>query len=363
MTTYLRLSPMSARQCAHRCAHRHSFPGPAGQRGVTLVEWMVSITIGMFLLVGLALLYVQQSGFQAELEKTGRQVENGRYAMQLLRQDIELAGYYGEYSGSVALPGAMPDPCATAVADLRLALALPVQGVDAPISSLPCGIAAANHVDGTDILVLRHADPQTVSGALVAGLTYLQTGMQANALGFALDQASSTALPASFDLKRKDGVTPAAVRNYRAHVYYLSPCSVPANGSTCAAAGNDDGGLSVPTLKRLELQATGGVAQFTTVALVEGIENLQIDYGVDTSGDGSPDSFVTQPATLADWSNVMALRVHLLARSHERSSGYEDTKSYSLGLAGTTTPTRDGFRRHAFSQVIRVVNPSARRDR
>ncbi len=355
---------------AHRCTRPHLCLGPVGQRGVTLVEWMVSITIGMFLLVGLALLYVQQSGFQAELEKTTRQVENGRYAMQLLRQDIELAGYYGEYSGSVALPGDMPDPCATALADLRSALALPVQGVDAPTSSLPCGIAPANHVDGTDILVLRHADTQTVSGALVAGQTYLQTGMRANALGFALDQASSTALPASFDLKRKDGVTPAAVRSYLVHVYYLSPCSVPANGSTCSAAGNDDGGLSVPTLKRLELQAAGGVAQFTTAALVEGIENLQIDYGVDSvgdgstgsTGDGSPDSFVTLPATPTDWANVMALRVHLLARSHERSSGYEDSKSYNLGLAGTTTPTRDGFRRHAFSQVIRLVNPSARRD-
>lgn len=358
MTARLRRRSPCVTRPVSRCVGR----GATGQRGVTLVEWMVSLTIGMFLLAGLSLLYVQQSGFQAELEKTARQVENGRYAMQILRQDIELAGYYGEYSGALALPGAMPQPCATAVAELSSALALAVQGVDAPVNSLPCGIAAANHVDGTDILVLRRADTEPVSGALVAGQTYLQTGMRANALGFVIDQASGTALPTSFDLKRKDGVTPAAVRKFLVHVYYLSPCSVPANGSTCSASGTDDGGVSVPTLKRMELQVTGGTAQFTTAALVEGIENLQFDYGVDTSGDGSPDTFVTEPTTLGDWANVMALRVHLVARNHERSSGYEDTKRYSLGLAGTTTATRDGFRRHAFSQVVRVVNPSARRD-
>lgn len=332
------------------------------QRGMTLVEWMVSTTIGMFLMVGLALLYVQQSGFQAELEKSSRQIENGRYALQLLRQDIELAGYNGEYAGAATLPTVMPDPCAISAADLSSALALPVQGFNAPTSSLPCGIAAANHVDGTDILVLRHADLDPVTGALVAGQTYLQSGIKANALAFVIDQASGAALPATFDLRRKDGVTAAAVRAYRVHVYYLSPCSVPANGSTCSAAGTDDGGVSVPTLKRLELQVAGGAPVFSTAALVEGIDNLQFDYGVDSSGDGSPDSFVTLPATPTDWANVMAVRVHLLARNNERSQGYVDTKRYDLGLAGTTTATGDGFKRHVFSQVVRVVNLSARRE-
>lgn len=331
------------------------------QRGMTLVEWMVSITIGLFLLAGLAVLFQHQSGAQLELEKAGRQIENGRYAMQLLRDDIELAGYNGEYGGAGTLPGALPNPCATAFADLESALALPVQGYDAP-GALPCGINAANHKSGTDILVVRHADVEVVTGNLTAGQSYIQTGIKNDALNFVIDQAAGAALPARFDLKKKDGVTAAAVRKYLVHVYYVSPCSVPANGATCAAANTDDGGVSVPTLKRLELSVSGGVAQFTSVPLVEGIENLQIDYGVDTTGDGAPDSFATSPATVTDWSNVMALRVHLLARNNERSAGYTDTKTYNLGLAGNTTATNDAFKRHVFSQLIRVVNPSSRRD-
>src|SRR5512140_3427838 len=83
------------------------------QRGMTLIEWMISITIGLILLAGLGALIAQQSRTQAELDKSSRQIENGRYAMQLLQDDIQLAGYYGEYSAVAGLPvpATLPNPC------------------------------------------------------------------------------------------------------------------------------------------------------------------------------------------------------------------------------------------------------------
>ena len=334
---------------------------PSLQRGMTLVEWMVSITIGLFLLAGLAVLFQHQSSAQYELEKTSRQIENGRYAMQLLKDDIELAGYNGEYGGSGTVPASMPDPCATGYAVLESALALPIQGYDAP-STLPCSISSSNFKSGTDILVIRHADTAVATTPLTVGQTYIQTGIKNQALSFVIDQANATTLPSRFDLLKKDGTTAAPVRKYVVHVYYISPCSVPTNGSTCTSANTDDGGVSVPTLKRLELSYASNVATFSNVPLVEGIENMQIDYGIDSTGDGAPDSFTTSPTTPADWANVMALRVHLLARNNEKTGGYSDTKIYNLGLAGNTTATNDSFKRHVYSQLIRVVNPSSRRD-
>lgn len=338
--------------------------GRAGQRGITLVEWMVSITIGLVLVTGLLVLFAQQSHTQNELQKSSRQIENGRYAMQLLREDIQLAGYYGEFSrvSDLTVPTVLPDPCATAAVDLSAALALPVQGYDAPTVTLPCGIAMANHADGTDILVVRHADTDVVAGNLTAGQTYLQSGIKNQALNFVIDQATGVTLPATFDLKKNDGTTAGSVRKYLVHVYYVSPCSVPTNGSTCSAANTDDGGVSVPTLKRLELSVAGGVAKFSNASLVEGVENMQVDYGFDATADGSPDSYAKDAATAPDWANVMALRIHLLARNNERSAGYTDSKTYNLGLAGATAASNDAFKRHVFSQLIRVVNPSSRRE-
>jgi type IV pilus assembly protein PilW len=92
---------------------------------------------------------------------------------------------------------------------------------------------------------------------------------------------------------------------------------------------------------------------------------MQIDYGVDTDADGGPngDDVDGSLLTAVTWPDVMAVKVHLLARSVERSAEFVDNKTYPLGTAGTITPaTADlGYKRHVFVQSVRLVNPSARR--
>lgn len=362
---------------------RHRRQSVRHQHGMTLVEWMVSMTIGLILVAALAALIARQSSTQAELEKSSRQIENGRYAMQLLNEDIQMAGYYGEFSNVASLtlplaPPDTPDSCSKAVADLTALMAWPVQGYDAPATGLSTCVATANHVPGTDILVVRHADNATITSGLTAGQVYLQSGLTGlkNELKFVMGTAASPTVDTTlFNLIKKDG-TVAPLRKFLVHIYFVSPCSVMANATACAST--DDGGKPIPTLKMLELSAAGGITAMSTIALVEGIENMQIDYGIDTTGDGAPDGqFVAMPAIVAgvaDWANLVALRVHLLVRSNELSAGYVDSKSYvmgydSAGAVQTVTPTTDSYgnnvrpyKRHLFSQMIRLVNPSSRRD-
>jgi prepilin-type N-terminal cleavage/methylation domain-containing protein len=68
------------------------------QRGFSLIEMMIALTIGLLLLIGLSSLFMQQSASRNELEKSSRQIENGRYAMQILQDNIEHAGFYSEYT-------------------------------------------------------------------------------------------------------------------------------------------------------------------------------------------------------------------------------------------------------------------------
>lgn len=352
---------------------RYLLQGLRYQRGMTLVEWMVSMTIGLILLAGLTTLIAQQSSTQAELEKSSRQIENGRYAMQLLNEDIHMAGYYGEFSNVSTTTPASLDPCSTNVTDIEGLMAFPVQGYDNDTATTvrPSCIAAANHVSGTDILVVRRVEPATLTIAQAASATvYLQSGLTASGLEFAKKLGTGAGATGTFTLYNKDGTTPAPLRKFLVHIYFVSPCSVMSNESTCRST--DDGGKPIPTLKMKELSASGAM---TTTALVEGIENMQIDYGIDTTGDGSPDGqFVATTAAVADWANLVALRVHLLARSTESSAGYVDPKTYSMGYDSaaavqTVTPATDAYgnnvrsyKRRLFSQLIRVVNPSARRD-
>lgn len=365
--------------------------------GFSLVELMVSITIGLFLILGLSTLLVNSSHTRTELEKASRQIENGRYATQLLRDAITHAGYYGEYScqsdstsPTLCTPTspptpltALPDPCLTTLAGLShtRGLPLPIQGYDSSslTTAVPTCVGSANYRAGTDILVIRRANTNiTATASIVNGKIYIQ----ANPVGYAIANRSggtwsyvgtsvgsddlnvtgAVALP----LTKKDG-TSADVRNYVVQIYFISPCSIPAGGGSSCTGASDDNGKPIPTLKMVEISTDGtNPVMSAPVPLVEGIDNLQLDFGIDTDSDGAPNSFSTcstsTACSITDWSNMVAIRVNLLARNTEQTVGYSDTKQYDLGLAGLTTAANDAYKRHAYSILVRANNPSGRRE-
>ncbi|MDH3319247.1 MAG: PilW family protein [Betaproteobacteria bacterium] len=345
----------------------------ARQAGLSLIELMVALAISLIILVGLVYVFATSNRAYLDLNRAGQQIENGRFAVQLLTDDVSLAGFFGRFATPLAVPGALPDPCEkTDMAALRAAAALPVQGYDAPATSPLACITAANHVPGTDILVVRRADSQMAAGnsatipggSLVAAQVYLQANADPTGSGNPLLAAATSTPQAIFTLKNKDGANFAPIRKYHVHVYFVAPCSIPAGGGSQCTGANDDGAAPIPTLKRLELtvDSTGATLDMYVVPLVEGIENMQVDYGIDTDGDGVPNgAYVTSPAAITDWPNVMAVRISLLARNTEASPGFTDNKTYDMGIAGPVTPG-GAFKRHVYNAVIRLVNPNSKRE-
>ena len=328
----------------------------ARQAGLTLIELMVSITVGLFVVAALAVLFSQQSSVQAELEKSSRQIENGRYAIQLVAKDLELAGYFGEYADTVSAT-ALPDACSRTASDLQGSIALPLQGVDfAPSQStttgLPTCVSSTNYKPGTDVLVVRRAGTSEAT-TLAVGAYYIQTGIRANAMAYTIGPATAVSGPIDSSLKKRDGST-GWIRPFHAYVYYVGKCS------RCSAPAD-----SIPTLRRVDVTAAGAVDD---QPMVEGVEQFQVDYGLDTDSDGAPDTYVASPASVAEWQQVAAVRIHVVGRTNELSPGHVDSKTYALGLtssasAATVGPFSDGYKRHVFSQTVRIVNPSMRKER
>lgn len=333
----------------------------SSQAGMSIMELMVAISIGFFLLLGITAVFVTSNRTYTDLARASKQIENGRYAVQVMSDDIAVAGYFGRFAGSLTVPGVLPDPCEAAVmATIRAAAAFHVQGYDAPASSpITACVPAANHVADTDILVVRRADSNvTATGALVATDVYLQANSDSTN---SANPVIALGAAGNFPLLNRDAATVAPVRKYHVHIYFIAPCSIPTGGGTTCTGATDDGGTPIPTLKRMELSVSGGALGMQQVSLVEGIENLQVDYGVDTDADGVPNSYLTVPATVADWANVVALRINVLARNLESSPGYTDAKAYDMGVAGALTPA-GAYKRHVYNSVIRVVNPSSKRE-
>jgi len=94
-------------------------------RGFSLVEFMIAMTIGLFLIAGLVYLIAETSRSRAEIERSSRQIENGRYALDRIAEDLRHAGFYSEYfsvpsAGEAGFPASLTAaaPCAATIATL-----------------------------------------------------------------------------------------------------------------------------------------------------------------------------------------------------------------------------------------------------
>lgn len=329
---------------AFRSASR---PDGVRERGFSLIELMISMTIGLMVLGGLLGLLASQSRSRAELDRANRLIDNGRYATEVLSDDLRHAGFYGTFDPTgIAIPAALPDPCATALVDIEAALPLHTQGIDNVVAgSAPACVGAV--MAGTDIVVIRRVETKTINIAAVPAASttrYLQVSLCAtDPVPYKLDTR-----PANFTLRNKqcDAADHALLRRLIIRIYFIAPDNIVGDG--------------IPTLKRAELTPAG---TFAIVPLVEGVQNLQIDYGIDNSGDGVADvTNVCAACTPADWSNVVAVRAHVLARSKDATMGHTDTATYSLGLAGTVGPFNDRFKRRVFVEFTRSTNLAGRRE-
>ena len=327
-------------------------------RGFSLIELMIALVIAGIVLLGLAAYFVSSSRNFSETERVARQIENGRYAAALLSEEVRHAGFYGEVGNvvnlpvgsGIALPASLPNPCDTVIASVKAALSLPIQGVD---NDKPTCLT--DYVTGTDVLVVRRSNTETVAynsaGPAAGNGYYTQVALCATApILFQIAQSG-------FTLQDKDCATIVPVRQYHVYIYYIGSCSI-ATGANGFCANSDK---ALPTLKRAELSAGGTIK---TSPIVEGIENLQIEYGLDTNNDGAPESYTANPTNVTQWSQVVSMRLHILARNADATPGFTDTKTDTLGFKadGTANNVTPGgsYRRHNYTELVRVQNPSQR---
>lgn len=363
-------------------AHGLSMPRPRQQAGMSLIELMIAIAIGLALLAGLSSLYVSTSKARTEFNKTSEQVENGRFALQTIARDIEMAGFYGRAGQPLATSSyALPDPCATAPASMgfsttpALTVPLPVYGPALATSVLPClATTLPNMATGAEVLTVSYVSGSTT--AAVSGTDYYvqRSGCETDSKPLVYSKTA-----ADFTLHNKAVVaggtcstsSTAELRKYVMRSYYVATCDV------CSGAGAD----TTPTLKMAEF--VNDAVQVSS--LVTGIEDVHYSYGVDLDNNGSPDCYVDNPSdtsavpaacaaavtaasytwtasATANWANVTAVRINLLSRNLDNTASWTDTRTYDLGRAAVDGPYGDHYKRHVYGTVARIWNTGGLRE-
>lgn len=318
------------------------------QKGMSLVEIMVAMVIGLFLTLGVFTMFNMSSSNVTTTSQYNQLQENGRIALAILERDLSQLGFMGDITGTdfvlgsnatISIGTTVSNDC---IGDGVNNASLPnnqsahfrrLWGYENGVSSI--SFACLQDVKNrTDVLQVKRLIGPPVVAADVKSTHFYVSATSSEAVFF----SGAGAVP----------VLPnARIWEYQHHIYYIK-----------------DDAEGIPVLRRRTLSTGNGMSN--EEQLVEGIENMRILYGFDNDGDDTPDAFMSAAeVTSLMWDNqefqrLVALKVYILVRSIQEDSSYTNVTKYRLGDKDTNTKipvTEDHFRRKVLSTTVVLENP------
>ncbi len=314
------------------------------QAGFSVVELMIALLLSMALAVGIISVFVNNSYSFKQDENISRMQDDARHALREIAFDLSMAGYYADlhvpgsitYDGDLTI-GADCGPAGSVnwmyrAVEVGTGDSLSITAIDNASSS---AVTAAHScfvggeiLDNTDVVSIKRVEGAEAD-TLVSNAAYLRTN---GTVGVLFSGVAPTAPPVNV-------VAPLADWTFHPSIYYIRQY---------ANTPGDD----IPTLCRKVLRGAG--PGMITECLATGIENLQIEYGIDTTENGQPNVYVSNP-TVAQMQTAVAARIFIVARTTDIDSRYTNTKTYSVSNSADFTPS-DGFHRRVFSTSVSIQN-------
>ena len=349
-------------------------PAPRRQRGLSLVEIMVAVTVSVILLAGVLQIFAGTKTSYRLQENTGRLQENGRFALDFLTRDIRMAGYRGcnptaPISNTLNNPNSLAYDFTTGITgfdNITTAPAIMAALVPAP---------AAN----TDAIVIRRAvgNPVRVTRNNDAAQLFAEVTSTVN--GACPDGSDKIS-----DICNGDILMVSDCRFAR--IFQTNNIQVaggelnivhPAAGTPGNAISSWGGAAAPPEEKfdkNAEIIKVGTFGYYVGVRgdgmpalyrvegnqafeLVEGVEDMQIVYGEDTNADRTADVY-RSANQVAKWDNVVSARINLLLRSTDNNLT-NTPQGYTFNgttVAATSLPATDRYLRREFSATVTLRN-------
>jgi len=287
------------------------------------------LTIGLIIVAGMLASYVTSSASNRTNARVAEFQTNGRFATDFLRRELQHSGFGGIIGSKPAPPVVLTAPYATDYGcgvGFAAKIAEPISGANDTNPFSGSCIPNANYARG-DILVVRRAglDAKPTTETLLANTLYFRSEYQGGSVFPGPTRPVDVQAPVADYLLQTD-------------VYYISPWTNAASESP-----------KVPALYRMTL---GAGPAMSAQLVASGIENMQVQYAVKTA---TGTRYQEASAVAAsDWTNVVAVRLWLLARSADAEPGYTNTTTYTMG--DQTVTVNDHFQRQLFPLVVQLRN-------
>jgi len=327
------------------------------QQGFTLLEIFVALAIGLVIIGGTLSVFVGLKTTTTETSSMGELQENGRFAVNLITDDLLRQNFWGDLTGNLSFPRLIQVPNSPAndcVGDglnngsfpqqLGSFRAISVNVTTSETMLSDCITNAAYDASApfnSDIIQIKRAvalpiipiPPAlvVVPGQLNDNRYYIQSnGSSANIF------PGNTAVPV---------LTESRIWEYQHHIYYIRNETI-----------SDE---DVPVLVQGRLQQGDNPIGFNM--LVEGIEKIHYMFGVDTDGDGVVNGYMSSAEMNPNyWDNgnnvrILAVKLYVLVRAIRQDFNYENDNVYQLGDVSFDA-NGDNYRRLLLSSTVTLYN-------
>lgn len=268
--------------------------------GFSLVELMIAMMLGLFLMSGIIQLFLSSSQTYSVVTSQSQSQESGRFGLFFLTRSLRHAGYWGE------------------AATKKQFNAHDVFETDAIIFGNNNDSSIAEVLNGTDELYVRMTGAEDSNIQTCLGESLAQHKIAIDRYFIAPPQIGEKA-PSLF--------CSSQVYNIDTTTYEITSPDP-----------------SAPVIAKVQ-------------PLLNGIENMQILYGIDTSNDAgeATTTYVTADTIPPNkWSTIRAIKVALLSTSNESTSGITNNQTYTLLDEAVTVD--DKRPRMIFQQLVSLRN-------
>jgi type IV pilus assembly protein PilW len=327
------------------------------QRGLSLIELMVALVLGLVISAAIIQVFLTSKNVYRMQDAMARIQENGRFAVDYISRDLRMAGYMGCGNLDRIPVNVIADtPANWAFGPSNILIgqnnvtATNALGAKPGTDAIQIRRAAGDSVRLTGNLSVANANIQLVdnrhgfkkndtlmiSDCVAADVFNVVNKPQTNNSDKKVTIAHSSGGNTSNRLSKLYG-SDSEVMAFEKITYYVSPSLVnPAADALWML---------------VEETSTAG----TPVELVEGVDDLQFEFGVDTSGDRNLNVYQTAN-NVTDWSGVISVRFSLLmADPYENTIASSGDFAQSIQYNGAAIAS-DGTLRDVFESVVAVRN-------
>lgn len=333
------------------------------QRGLSLIELMISITLGIVLMTGVVQVFLSSKSVFNTQQGISRIQESGRLAVNFVSRDLRMAGFYG----CTRATGLKND---LVIAGLHEKFTSPIMGYKTALD-LPHGAAVdlgANITPITEdasVLVVRAANPETGFNLSAPNIptTVFASAPPGTAMvdgcvnGICNDSVVVVSDCIKGRLMKVSGINLAGTTLALDHADLWGGANK-ANENFTAGVGG--GVFRVDTTVYFLAQGASGQPSLwqkintdTALELIEGVEKMRVTYSREDNT-----SYVTadQIVGASEWEKVNSVRLELVIRSIDNNV-LDEPQTYSF--AGAEVVPNDRRMRQIFTTTVNLRNRMA----